>query len=77
MTSSATPPKTPARLAFTAFAILYIFGGAAYLAYGKFTDTGLSGWLMNWQMQHLAEADDGLTLAGNVVVWFLSLVPLF
>lgn len=77
MTPSTTPPKTPARLAFTAFAMLYIFGGAAGLAYGYATDTGLSGWLMNWQMQHLGEADNRLTLAGNVAVWFLGLVPLF
>ena len=77
MTPSTTPPKTPVRLAFTAFAMLYVFGSAAYLAYGYATDTGLSGWLMNWQMQYLDEAENSLTLIGNAVVWFLGLVPLF
>lgn len=57
--------------------MLYIFGGAGILAYGAYTDTGLSGWLMNWQMQHLGEAHSQLTLLGNGAVWLLSLVPLF
>ena len=70
------PPRyTPARLALTAVSLLYIFGGAAYLAYGYVNDTGLSGWLNTWQMQAFGEASRGLTQAGNFVVWLLGLMP--
>ncbi|WP_046245531.1 hypothetical protein [Hymenobacter terrenus] len=77
MTPTPTPPQTPVRIAFTAFAMVYLLGGAAYLAYGFATHTGLSGWLINWQMQHFDEADNSLTLVGCVLAWVLSLVPMF
>lgn len=71
------PRQTPRRAAFTAFALLYMAAGALYLTYGSYTDTGLSGWLMNQQMRYFGGADSRITLLGNGLAWFLSLVPLF
>ena len=76
MTSGSLPPQTPRRIAFTVFALLYIFGLAAYFAYGNSTDTGLSGWLMNWQLQTFSEAHIGLTRAALIVIWLVCMVPM-
>ena len=71
------PRQTPRRVAFTAFALLYMAAGALYLTYGSYTDTGLSGWLINQQMRYFGGADSRVTLLGNGLAWFLSLAPLF
>lgn len=71
------PRQTPRRIAFTVFALVYILGGALLLAYGSFTDTGLSGWLMNQQMRYFGGADSRVTLIGNALVWIVSIVPVF
>lgn len=71
------PRQTPRRVAFTAFALLYMAAGALYLTYGGFTDTGLSGWLMEKQMHYFGGADNRVTILGNGLVWLLSLTPLF
>ena len=75
--SSTLPRQTPRRIAFTVFALIYMLGGALVLAYGSYTDTGLSGWLMNQQMRYFGGADNRVTLLGNGLVWALSLVPVF
>ena len=71
------PQQTPRRGAFTAFALVYILASALYLTYGGFTDTGLSGWLMDWQMRHFGGADNRVTILGNGLVWLISLAPVF
>ena len=75
--SSNLPRQTPRRIAFTVFALAYMLGGALVLAYGSYTDTGLSGWLMNQQMRYFGGADNRVTLLGNALVWAVSLVPVF
>jgi hypothetical protein len=74
---STLPRQTPRRIAFTVFALVYILGGALLLAYGSYTDTGLSGWLMNQQMRYFGGADNRVTLLGNALVWAISLIPVF
>jgi hypothetical protein len=74
---STLPRQTPRRIAFTVFALAYLLGGALVLAYGSYTHTGLSGWLMNQQMRYFGGADSRLTLLGNALVWALSLIPIF
>lgn len=69
--------ETPRRAALTAFALLYMTAGALYLTYGGFTDTGLSGWLMEKQMRYFGGADNRVTILGNGLAWLLSLAPLF
>ncbi len=54
-----------------------MLGGALFLAYGSYTHTGLSGWLMNQQMRYFGGADSRVTLLGNALAWVLSLVPVF
>lgn len=72
------PPRpTPTRLVFTGFAIAYIFGAAGYLFYGFVNDTGPSGWMDTWQMEHLGTAHRSLTQVGNILLWVLGLVPIF
>jgi hypothetical protein len=75
--SSNLPRQTPRRIAFTVFALAYMLGGALLLAYGSYTHTGLSGWLMDQQMRYFGGADNRVTLLGNALVWALSLVPVF
>ena len=77
MPSGSLPPQTPRRIAFTVFALLYVFGLAAYFVYGHSTDTGLSGWLTNWQLQTFSEAHTSLTRAALIVIWVVCMVPLF
>ncbi|RZK25600.1 MAG: hypothetical protein EOO63_15805, partial [Hymenobacter sp.] len=68
---------SPTRVVFTVVAVAYIFGSAGYLAYSYVNDTGLSGWLDTWQMEHLGTAHRSLTQAGNILLWVLGLVPIF
>ena len=75
MTPGTTPPPTPRRIALTVVALLYIFGVAAYFAYGYVTDTGLSGWLVNWQLRHFSEAHSSFTQFALLVLWLLGLAP--
>ena len=77
MASGSLPPQTPRRIAFTVFALFYVFGMAGYLAYSYSTQTGLSGWLMNWQLRTFSEAHSSLTQAALIVVWIVGLVPIF
>ncbi len=71
------PHQTPRRVAFTTFALLYMTAGALYLTYCSYTDTGLSGWLMNLQMRYFGGADNRVTLLGNGLAWLLSVAPIF
>ncbi|AII52740.1 hypothetical protein [Hymenobacter sp. APR13] len=73
----AAPRLTPARLILTVLLFAYLLGVGGYLIYGFVTETGVSGWLIDWQLRYLDATRRNVTMLGNLVVFVAGIAPLF
>jgi hypothetical protein len=59
------------------FLFAYLIAAGAYVAYSVITQTGLGGYLMDWQLTHFGVAYEKLTFFAGFLLFLLPAAPVF